>query len=135
MLIGYGNNPEEATKSLASFPKNVGDIRGMMNSLKSIKDLVRISKSVKSINPVLSIPSFPAGVMFRVDVSVGYTILGYGVVEMKYRSETLRNGYTTNYGYTYEIDNELVNNPLKPPYSDITNIQFVQIHFTATIIA
>ena len=124
MLIGYGNNPEEATKSLASFPKNVGDIRGMMNSLKSVKDLMRITKSVKSINPVLSIPSFPAGVMFRVDVSVGYTILGYGVVEMKYRSETLRNGYTTNYGYTYEIDNELVNNPEKPPFFDFTNIQF-----------
>ena len=124
MLIGYGNNPEEATKSLASFPKNVGDIRGMMNSLKAVKDLMRITKSVKSINPVLSIPSFPAGVMFRVDVSVGYTILGYGVVEMKYRSETLRNGYTTNYGYTYEIDNELVNNPEKPPFFDITNIQF-----------
>lgn len=124
MLIGYGNNPEEATKSLASFPKNVGDIRGMMNSLKSVKDLMRITKSVKSINPVLSIPSFPAGVMFRVDVSVGYTILGYGIVEMKYRSETLRNGYTTNYGYTYEIDNELVNNPEKPPFFDFTNIQF-----------
>ena len=124
MLIGYGNNPEEATKSLASFPKNVGDIRGMMNSLKAVKDLMRITKSVKSINPVLSIPSFPAGVMFRVDVSVGYTILGYGVVEMKYRSETLRNGYVTNTGYTCEIDNELVNNPEKPPYSDITNIQF-----------
>ena len=124
MLIGYGNNPEEATKSLASFPKNVGDIRGMMNSLKAVKDLMRITKSVKSINPVLSIPSFPAGVMFRVDVSVGYTILGYGVVEMKYRSETLRNGYTTNYGYTYEIDNELVNNPEKPPFFDFTNIQF-----------
>ena len=124
MLIGYGNNPEEATKSLASFPKNVGDIRGMMNSLKAVKDLMRITKSVKSINPVLSIPSFPAGVMFRVDVSVGYTLLGYGVVEMKYRSETLRNGYTTNYGYTYEIDNELVNNPEKPPFSDVTNIQF-----------
>ena len=124
MLIGYGNNPEEATKSLASFPKNVGDIRGMMNSLKAVKDLMRITKSVKSINPVLSIPSFPAGVMFRVDVSVGYTILGYGVAEMKYRSETLRNGYTTNYGYTYEIDNELVNNPEKPPFFDFTNIQF-----------
>ena len=124
MLIGYGNNPEEATKSLASFPKNVGDIRGMMNSLKAVKDLMRITKSVKSINPVLSIPSFPAGVLFRVDVSVGYTILGYGVVEMKYRSETLRNGYTTNYGYTYEIDNELVNNPEKPPFFDFTNIQF-----------
>ena len=124
MLIGYGNNPEEATKSLASFPKNVGDIRGMMNSLKSVKDLMRITKSVKSINPVLSIPSFPAGVLFRMDVSVGYTILGYGVVEMKYRSETLRNGYTTNYGYTYEIDNELVNNPEKPPFFDFTNIQF-----------
>ena len=124
MLIGYGNNPEEATKSLASFPKNVGDIRGMMNSLKAVKDLMRITKSVKSINPVLSIPSFPAGVLFRMDVSVGYTILGYGVVEMKYRSETLRNGYTTNYGYTYEIDNELVNNPEKPPFFDFTNIQF-----------
>lgn len=124
MLIGYGNNPEEATKSLASFPKNVGDIRGMITSLKAVKDLMRITKSVKSINPVLSIPSFPAGVMFRVDVSVGYTILGYGVVEMKYRSETLRNGYTTNYGYTYEIDNELVNNPEKPPFFDFTNIQF-----------
>ena len=124
ILIGYGNNPEEATKSLASFPKNVGDIRGMMNSLKAVKDLMRITKSVKSINPVLSIPSFPAGVMFRVDVSVGYTILGYGVAEMKYRSETLRNGYTTNYGYTYEIDNELVNNPEKPPFFDFTNIQF-----------
>ena len=124
MLIGYGNNPEEASKSLASFPKNVGDIRGMMNSLKAIKDLMRITKSVKSINPVLSIPSFPAGVMFRVDVSVGYTLLGYGVVEMKYRSETLRNGYTTNSGYTYEIDNELVNNPEKPPFFDFTNIQF-----------
>ena len=124
ILVGYGNNPEEATKSLTSFPKNVGDIRGMMNSLKAVKDLMRITKSVKSINPVLSIPSFPAGVMFRVDVSVGYTILGYGVVEMKYRSETLRNGYTTNYGYTYEIDNELVNHPEKPPFFDITNIQF-----------
>ena len=124
MLIGYGNNPEEATKSLTSFPKNVGDIRGMMTSLKAVKDLMRITKSVKSINPVLSIPSFPAGVMFRVDVSVGYTILGYGVAEMKYRSETLRNGYTTNYGYTYEIDNELVNNPEKPPFFDFTNIQF-----------
>ena len=124
MLIGYGNNPEEATKSLASFPKNVGDIRGMITSLKAVKDLMRITKSVKSINPVLSIPSFPAGVMFRVDVSVGYTILGYGVAEMKYRSETLRNGYTTNYGYTYEIDNELVNNPEKPPFFDFTNIQF-----------
>ncbi|MGM9828914.1 MAG: hypothetical protein ACI30C_02620, partial [Muribaculaceae bacterium] len=50
--------------------------------------------------------------------------LGYGVAEMKYRSETLRNGYTTNYGYTYEIDNELVNNPEKPPFFDFTNIQF-----------
>ena len=124
MLIGYGNNPEEATKSLASFPKNVGDIRGMMNSLKAVKDLMRITKSVKSINPVLSIPSFPAGVMFRVDVSVGYTILGYGVVEMKYRSETLRNGYFYRNGYKGEIDNELVNNPEKPPFYDITNIQF-----------
>ena len=124
ILVGYGNNPEEATKSLTSFPKNVGDIRGMMNSLKSIKDLVRISKSVKAVNPVISIPSFPFGVMFRVDVSVGYVILGYGVAEKKYRSETLRNGYITNKGYTREIANELVNNPLKPPYSDITNIQF-----------
>lgn len=124
ILVGYGNNPEEATKSLASFPKNVGDIRGMMTSLKAIKDLRRISKSVKAINPVVSIPSFPFGVMFRVDVSVGYVILGYGVAEMKYRSETLRNGYITNTGYTREIANELVNNPLKPPYSDITNIQF-----------
>ena len=124
ILVGYGNNPEEATKSLTSFPKNVGDIRGMMNSLKSIKDLVRISKSVKAVNPVISIPSFPFGVMFRVDVSVGYVILGYGVAEKKYRSETLRNGYISNKGYTREIANELVNNPLKPPYSDITNIQF-----------
>ena len=124
MLIGYGNNPEEATKSLASFPKNVGDIRGMMNSLKAVKDLMRITKSVKSINPVLSIPSFPAGVMFRVDVSVGYTILGYGVVEMKYRSETLRNGCIINKGEESEIDNKLVYNPEKPPFSDVTNIQF-----------
>lgn len=124
ILVGYGNNPEEATKSLTSFPKNVGDIRGMMKSLKAIKDLVRISKSVKAVNPVISIPSFPFGVMFRVDVSVGYVILGYGVAEKKYRSETLRNGYITNKGYTREIANELVNNPEKPPYSDITNIQF-----------
>lgn len=124
MLIGYGNNPEEASKSLASFPKNVGDIRGMMNSLKAVKDLMNITKSVKSINPVLSIPSFPAGVMFRVDVSVGYTLLGYGVVEMKYRSETLRNGCIINKGEKSEIDNKLVNNPEKPPFFDITNIQF-----------
>lgn len=124
MLIGYGNNPEEASKSLASFPKNVGDIRGMMNSLKAVKDLMNITQSVKSINPVVSIPSFPFGVMFRVDVSVGYTLLGYGVVEMKYRSETLRNGCIINKGEKSEIDNKLVNNPLKPPFSDVTNIQF-----------
>ena len=124
ILIGYGNNPEEATKSLTSFPKNVGDIRGMMNSLKSIKDLVRISKSVKAVNPVISIPSFPFGVMFRVDVSVGYVLLGYGVAEMKFRSETRRNGYIINKGNSREIDNKLVSNPLKPPYSDVTNIQF-----------
>lgn len=124
ILIGYGNNPEEATKSLTSFPKNVGDIRGMMTSLKAVKDLMRITKSVKSINPVLSIPSFPFGVMFRVDVSVGYVLLGYGVAEMKFRSETRRNGYIINKGNSREIDNKLVSNPLKPPYSDVTNIQF-----------
>ena len=96
----------------------------MMTSLKAVKDLMRITKSVKSINPVLSIPSFPAGVMFRVDVSVGYTLLGYGVVEMKYRSETLRNGCIINKGEKSEIDNKLVYNPEKPPFSDVTNIQF-----------
>ena len=124
ILIGYGNNPEEATKSLTSFPKNVGDIRGMMTSLKAVKDLMRISQSVKAINPVVSIPSFPFGVMFRVDVSVGYVLLGYGVAEMKFRSETRRNGYIINKGNSREIDNKLVSNPLKPPYSDVTNIQF-----------
>lgn len=124
ILIGYGNNPEEATKSLTSFPKNVGDIRGMMTSLKAVKDLMRISQSVKAINPVVSIPSFPFGVMFRVDVSVGYVLLGYGVAEMKFRSETRRNGYIINKGNSREIDNKLVSNPLKPPFSDVTNIQF-----------
>ena len=124
ILIGYGNNPEEATKSLTSFPKNVGDIRGMMTSLKAVKDLMRISQSVKAINPVVSIPSFPFGVMFRVDVSVGYVLLGYGVAEMKFRSETRRNGYIINKGNSREIDNKLVSNPEKPPYSDVTNIQF-----------
>lgn len=124
ILIGYGNNPEEATKSLKSFPKDVGDVRGMMKALSSAKDLMKIAKSVKSINPVVSIPSFPFGVMFRVDVSAGYTLLGYGVAQMKFRSETRRNGYIYDKGVTREIDNKLVNNPLKPPYSDITNIQF-----------
>lgn len=124
ILIGYGNNPEEATKSLTSFPKNVGDVRGMMTALKGVKDLMKLTKSVKSINPVVSIPSFPFGVMFRVDVSVGYVLMGYGVAEMKFRSETRRNGYIFNKGKTIEIDNKLVNNPLKEPYSDITNIQF-----------
>ena len=124
ILIGYGNNPEEATKSLKSFPKDVGDVRGMMTALRGAKDLLKLTKSVKSINPVVSIPSFPFGVMFRVDVSAGYTLLGYGVAEMKFRSETRRNGYIFEKGETREIDNKLVNNPLKPPYSDVTNIQF-----------
>ena len=126
ILLGLGNDPQEATKSLASFPKDVQDVRGMMKALSEAKDLMDVAKSVRAINIPVSIPSFPFGVMFRLDVSVGYTILGYGVVEMKDRSETLRNGYIYDKGKgeKREIDNKLVNNPLKPPYSDITNIQF-----------
>lgn len=123
ILIGYGNNPEEASRSLAGFPKDMDDIRGMRNSLQAIKNSLKSSKSVKAINPVVSIPSFPFGVMFRFDVSVGYTLMGYGNIEADYRSETHRVGYVYENGSKREID-KIVSNPEKESFFKFTKVNF-----------
>lgn len=123
ILVGYGNNPEGAQKSLASFPKGVDDIRGYKKAIEQIKDVRKNTESVKAINPVVSIPSFPFGVMFRFDVSVGYSIMGYGQAEIKYRSETHRTGYIVENGNKREID-KIVKIPGKEPYDKITNVNF-----------
>lgn len=123
VLVGYGNNPDNASKSLIGFPKNMSDLRGMESALRNVKTALQRTKSVKSINPVVSIPSFPFGVMFRFDVSVGYNLLGYGIIETKYRSETHRTGYIYDKGNKREID-RVVSNPEKEAFSKITNVQF-----------
>ena len=50
ILLGLGNDPQEATKSLTSFPKDVQDVRGMMKALSEAKDLMDVAKSVRAIN-------------------------------------------------------------------------------------
>lgn len=123
VLVGYGNNPDNASKSLIGFPKDMPDLRGMESALRNVKTALQRTKSVKAINPVVSIPSFPFGVMFRFDVSVGYNLLGYGIIETKYRSETHRTGYIYDKGNKREID-RVVSNPEKEAFSKITNVQF-----------
>lgn len=123
VLIGYGNNPENTTASLASFPKDMDEIRGMRNALKYAQKAMNQTKSVKAIAPVISIPSFPCGVLFRVDVSVGYNIMGYGNFEADYRSETRRVGYIYENGEKREIDRE-ISNPEKEAYTKLTNVNF-----------
>ena len=123
ILVGYGNNPDGATRNLASFPQDVKAIRGYKKAIEQVKDVMKDNKSVKAINPVVSIPSFPFGVMFRFDVSVGYTIMGYGKIDYKYRSETHRTGYIVDAGHEREID-KIVNTPGKEPYSKWTNLNF-----------
>ena len=123
ILIGYGNNQEEASKSLAHFPKDMLDIVGMESVLDNVREDLKKNQHVKTFNPVISIPGCPCGVMFRFDVSVGFTLLGYGVVETKYRSETRRVGLIYNKGDETKID-KVVENSDKEPYNKITNVQF-----------
>lgn len=123
VIVGYGNDPEKASKSLVGFPKDMSDIRGMKNAFNYAKASLKHAKSVKNINPVISIPSFPFGVMFRVDVSIGYSVMGYGTIEAEYRSETHRVGYIYDKGEKRDIDRD-VSNPEKEPYFKFTNINF-----------
>ena len=115
LLVGYGNNPDHATKNLATFPSGMGDIRGIKRAFERIKEALSERESVKAINPVVSIPSFPFGVMFRFDVSAGYNIMGFGVIEAKYRSETHRTGYIIEKDDKRKIDKD-VKNPEKEPF-------------------
>ncbi|MBE6310382.1 MAG: hypothetical protein E7080_04940 [Bacteroidales bacterium] len=123
LLVGYGNNPENATRGLASFPKSVDDIRGIKDALHEIRQGMSKRHYVKTINPVVSLPSFPFGVMFRFDVSLGYTIMGYGNLEANYRSETHRVGYIYDRGNKREIDRD-ISNPQKEPYFKFSKINF-----------
>ena len=123
ILVGYGNNSEEASKSLAHFPKDMLDINGMKGVMENVKKELTKNNTVKAINPVLSLPGCPFGIIFRFDVSVGYTLMGYGKAEVKYRSETHRTGYIYDNGDKREIDRD-VKNPGKEPYTKTTNIQF-----------
>lgn len=123
ILVGYGGTPEGAAKGLAGFPKNMDEIKGMKAALNEAKHAMHERHSVKAINPVVSIPSFPFGVMFRFDVSTGYTLMGYGNLEAKYRSETRRVGYICEKGEKKEID-RVVSNPQKEPFFKFTNVSF-----------
>lgn len=123
VIIGYGSTPKEAAKGLASFPKDMDEIVGMKAALNEAKHAIRERHSVKAINPVVSVPSFPFGVMFRFDVSTGCTLMGYGNLEAKYRSETRRVGYICEKGEKREID-KVVSNSQKEPFFKFTNVSF-----------
>lgn len=124
LLLGYGNDPEGASKSLKSFPAGVEELRGIKNALKaaSLTDL-KDQKVIKQITPEISIPAFPCGILFRFDVSTGYSLMGYGHITAKQRTETRRVGYIYNKGDKRKIDKE-VNLPGKEPYFKFEDLYF-----------
>lgn len=126
LLIGYGNDPESASKSLKSFPKAVTEVRGLFEAIKASNTAMKSMKheeKIKEISPVVSVPSFPLGVMFRLDVSVGYSLMGYGHIRYKQRTEANRVGYILNKGKEKKLD-EPVKISGKEPFSDCDDIYF-----------
>ena len=121
-LVGFGNNSESATKELANFPKRPKDynlIKKLLNT-KSILKYIKRNASVKDKNISVPIPSSPISAIFRFNASVGYTVMGYGIIECKLRSATEKVGYTMRKGKKKKIDE--TNN--KTRSFKITNIQF-----------
>ena len=126
LLIGYGNDPESASKSLKSIPQKLVEVRGIINAIKATKSALgemKHERRIKEYAPVLSVPSFPLGVMFRLDVSVGYSLMGYGHIRYKQRTEANRVGYILNKGKEKKID-EPVKISGKEPFSDCDDIYF-----------
>lgn len=122
VLVGLGNDPDKASKSLASFPKDIREIRGMKQALTEIKTQLHGIKTVKQFSPTVSIPNFPFCVQLLFDASVGYTITGYGEIELMFRSDTHRSGYIINKGTKTKIDKK-VENPDHKATTEIKNIR------------
>jgi hypothetical protein len=126
LLIGYGNDPESASKSLQSFPATYGEARGLLGVIKDTKLAKKAmdnEKKIKEISPVASLPSFPFGVLFRLDVTVGYSLMGYGHIRYRQRTQPNRVGYIIRGKDKEELD-EPVDISGKEPFADYDDIYF-----------
>lgn len=124
ILLGYGNDPESASNSFKSFPANVQEVRGAMNAIRAVgmTDL-KDQKVIKQITPEISIPTFPFGILLRFDASVGYTLMGYGHITVKQRTNPHRVGFIYDNGTKRKIDDPVTIKG-KEPYLTYDNLYF-----------
>lgn len=123
VLVGYGKDKASTTKNYSGWPVNLLDIKGMKEDLEKLKTGVINRKKVGEKNITLPIPGTAFSIKLRAVADAGYTVMGYGMVKMRYRSETHRTGYIFSKGNKKEIDEDVAN-PVNPPYFGFPTIQF-----------
>lgn len=95
-LVGFGKDPESASKKLWDYPKGVEEdkqIRELFSRKNIMKYLKDQEGKLNEHNFSLPIPSCPISLMFRADFRYGFTVMAYGYAELKYVSEAKRVGY------------------------------------------
>lgn len=107
LLVGYGNDLEQATKSLVGWPKNMEEVKGMKEAWKKMKEGLKEAKKIKQKGVIVPIPSTPVCFQLRADVSFGFTIMAFGNGTVKYRSQPHRTGYIYANGTKTEIDKDV----------------------------
>ena len=118
ILAGIGGSREEVSKNLVDFPMKTEDLEKFKNSINAIGDKILKDKnpSVKSISPVVSIPAFPLGFMFRYTVDAGVDLSFYGSITYKSRTPVRRVGTIIRGKKKEKIDKD-VTIPGINPYS------------------
>ncbi len=118
ILAGIGGSREEVSKKLVDFPLKTEDLDKFKNGINAIGDKILKDKnpSVKSISPVVYIPAFPLGFMFRYTVDAGVDLSFYGSITYKSRTPVRRVGTIIRGKKKEKIDKD-VTIPGINPYS------------------
>lgn len=96
ILTGIGGTRDEVSKNLINFPKAINDITKFKQGLIALKAVGKNFKEDKpgwkAVSPVVYIPAFPMGFMFRYNVDVGLELMCYGSITYKSRTPVRRIG-------------------------------------------
>ncbi|MEE1121678.1 MAG: hypothetical protein UHT92_08390 [Prevotella sp.] len=96
ILTGIGGTRDEVSKNLTQFPKAINDVTKFKQGLAALKAVGKNFKEDKpgwkAVSPVVYLPSFPLGFMFRYNVDVGLELMCYGSITYKSRTPVRRVG-------------------------------------------
>ena len=119
-LVGRGKTPDDATKSLVSFPIAYPDYKAFVDGIKDGK--IDEEKEIMTINPKIPFPGTPFVAIINFEITGGCTLLGYGKIDAFIRTATRRSGYIIKDDVKTKIDKEVPNKEF-PATREIRSIQ------------